>query len=76
MTRLVTIDEAQIHLSDLVEAVKNGETILIAQNNQPVVQMVAVHAAKRHAQFGSAAGLLVVAADFDAPLPDLAEYAK
>ena len=76
MTRQVTLDEAQIHLSELVEAVKNGETILIAQNNQPVVRMVAVRAAKRHAQFGSAAGLLVVADDFDAPVPDLAEYTK
>lgn len=74
MTRQVTLDEAQIQLPALVEAAKNGETIVIAQNDQPVVQLVAVVSAKRHAQFGSAAGLVVIADDFDAPLSDFAEY--
>ena len=72
MTRHVTLDEAQIHLRDLVEAAKNGETIVIKQNDQPVVQLVAVTPARRHAQFGSAAGLLIIADDFDAHVTDLA----
>ena len=74
MTRQVTLDEAQTQLPELVEAVKKGETIVIAQNDQPVVQLIAITPAKRHAQFGSAAGLVVVAEDFDAPLPDFTEY--
>ena len=76
ITRQVTLDEAQMHLPDLVEAAKNGETIIIKQNDLPVVKLVAVTPALRHAQFGSAAGLLSIADDFDTPIPDLAEYTK
>lgn len=74
MTRQVTLDEAQIQLPDLVEAVKRGDTVVIAQNNQPVVQLVAITTTKRHALFGRAAGQIVVADDFDAPLSDFIEY--
>ena len=74
MTRQVTLDEAQSQLPDLVEAAKKGETIVIKKNDQPVAQLVAVPPAPRRAKFGSAAGLLVVADDFDAPVPDLSEY--
>jgi antitoxin (DNA-binding transcriptional repressor) of toxin-antitoxin stability system len=74
MTRQVTLEEAQTQLPVLVEAAKQGETIVIAQNDQPVVQLVAVPPIKRQAQFGSATGLVVMADDFDAPLSDFAEY--
>lgn len=74
MTRQFTLAEAQKQLPMLVEAAKKGDTIIIAQNNQPVVQIVAVAPIKRQARFGSAAGLVSIAEDFDAPLADLAEY--
>ncbi len=74
MIRQVSLDEAQIQLRDLIEAVKSGDNVIIAQNDQPVVQLTAVPNVKRHARFGSAAGQVVIAEDFDAPLPDLVEY--
>jgi antitoxin (DNA-binding transcriptional repressor) of toxin-antitoxin stability system len=74
MARQVTLNEAQIQLRDLVGAVKRGETVVIAQNDQPVVQLVAITPAKRHALFGSAADQLVMAEDFDAPLSDFTLY--
>jgi antitoxin (DNA-binding transcriptional repressor) of toxin-antitoxin stability system len=40
----------------------------------PVVQLVAVERAARKPEFGSARGLITLADDFDAPLPDFAEY--
>jgi prevent-host-death family protein len=76
MTRQVTLNEAQTHLSDLVEAAKKGETIFIAENDHPVVQLVRVAPTKRRAQFGSAKGLLRLSDDFDAPLPDFNEYTR
>lgn len=70
MTRQVNLEEAQSHLLDLVEAAKHGETVIIAQDNHPVVQLTRVTPIKRHAQFGSATGLVIMAKDFDAPLSD------
>ena len=76
MTRQVTLNEARTQLSDLVEAAKKGETILIAEDNHPVVQLVRVAPSKRRAQFGSAKGLVRLADDFDAPLADFNEYTR
>ena len=76
MLRQVTLSEAQTHLPDLVEAVKKGETVLIAENNLPVARLVPVKQIGRHPQFGSARGLIAVADDFDAPIEDFGEYMK
>ncbi len=74
MTYQVRLDEAKQRLRDLVEAAVRGEKVFITDDDQPVVQLVPVEAPKRHAQFGSAKGLVVVAEDFDAPLEDMSEY--
>ena len=74
MTYEVRLDEAKLRLRDLIEAAIRGETVLILKDDQPAVQLVPVERPKRHAQFGSARGLVTLAADFDAPLEDLAEY--
>lgn len=76
MTRQVTLNEARTQLSDLVEAAKKGETILISEGDHPVVQLVRVPPLKRRAQFGSAKGLVRLSDDFDAPLPDFNEYTQ
>lgn len=76
MTRQVTLNEARTHLSDLVEAAKKGETILIAEGDNPVVQLIRVAPPKRRAQFGSAKGMVRLADDFDAPLTDFNEYTR
>lgn len=68
MPRQVNLEEAQSHLPDLVEAAKHGETVTICQNNRPVAQLIPVGMTKRRPKFGSAAGLVIVAKDFDAPL--------
>ena len=39
MARQVNIYEAKTHFSKLVEDVENGETIIVARNNVPVVEM-------------------------------------
>ena len=74
MAHQVKLDEAKAHLLDLIEAAIRGEDVYILQDDHPVVQLVPVEQAKRHAQFGSAKGLVVMAEDFDAPLEDFSEY--
>lgn len=66
----VSLEEAKGRLLDLVEAVLRGETVVIFKNQCEAVQIVPL--ARR--QFGSAAGLVVITDDFDAPLPDFDAY--
>lgn len=67
MIRPVTLNEAQIQLRVLIEAVKSGDTVIIVQNDQPVVQLTAVSNVKRHTRFENTAGQVIIADDFDAP---------
>lgn len=69
----VNPEEAKLRLLDLIDAVLKGEAVFIIHDLQQAVQLVpAVSPARR--QFGSAKGLIVMAEDFDAPLPDFNAY--
>ncbi len=74
MTYQVKVEEAKAQLLDLIEAAIRGEEVFILKDDHPVVQLVPVEPSKRHAQFGSAKGLVVIAEDFVAPLEDFGEY--
>ena len=51
-----------------------GGEVLIIKNDQQAVQLVPITLPKRHAQYGSAKGLITLANDFDAPLENFSEY--
>lgn len=70
----IKLEEAKVRLPDLIEAAIKGEEIFILRNNQPVVQLVPVETPVRQPQFGSAAGLITMADDFDTLLEDFREY--
>lgn len=70
----VTLDEAKIHLIELIEAAVAGEEIFITKNEDLAVQLVPRVVKKRKRQFGSAKGLISMAPDFDEPLEDFKEY--
>jgi len=72
----VNIEEAQAHLTDLIDAAVNGEEVVIAKDEQHLVLLVPISRTKRRPQFGSAKGLITMADDFDEPLEDFAEYMK
>ena len=67
----VTIDEAISRLSDLIEAAVRGEEVFIKKDEQHAVQLVPHVSKNRPRHFGSAKGLIVMADDFDAELPEL-----
>ena len=69
----VTVDQAQNQLPNLVDEAIGGETIYIIGHDERVVQLVPVVVSGRP-QFGSAAGLVSMTDDFDAPLEDFHEY--
>ncbi len=72
----VDIQEAKMQLPDLVEAAMSGIEVVITQDNRPVVKLVPLARSKPHPRFGSAAGLITMSEDFDAPLEDFKDYMK
>ena len=72
----VDLDEAKVHLIDFIEAAGKGEEIVITKDDQPVAKLVPISRAKPRPLFGSAAGLITMADDFDEPLKDFSEYTK
>lgn len=67
--RRVGVHEAKTHLSALLRAVDAGEEIEIVRNGEPIARLVPA-GPRRVRAFGTDRGLVVVADDFDAPLPD------
>ena len=67
-TRIVNVHEAKTHLSRLLERVIHGEEVIIARAGTPVARLVAFQPSRARA-LGLDAGRVVIASDFDAPLP-------
>lgn len=72
----INIFEASKNLSDLIEAVINGEEIIITKDDQPVAKLVPVSLVKKRwpAKAGTAKGLVTISDDFDEPLEDFKDY--
>lgn len=68
-TRTVNIHEAKTHLSRLLERVAHGDEVVIAKAGTPVARLVPI-TRERTRPLGVDAGLVGIAADFDAPLPE------
>lgn len=72
--QVVTIHQAKTNLSRLIQAVVAGEEVIIARGKTPLVRLVKVRKSKRKRELGFAKGKVRMAPDFDAPLPDFADY--
>nr|AUN37150.1 hypothetical protein [uncultured bacterium] len=70
----VTIDEAKLHLSDLIEAALNGVEVVISKDEQPIIKLVPVSENKPRRRAGSARGLIKMSDDFDQPLENFKGY--
>jgi antitoxin (DNA-binding transcriptional repressor) of toxin-antitoxin stability system len=70
----VTPEQAKQILADLIDAAIRGEHVVIARDDQHAVQLVPVTRPLQNRHAGTARGLIVMAADFDAPLADFDEY--
>ena len=68
--RTYNIHEAKTHLSKILERVAGGEDVIIARAGVPVARLVPVVLPSTERPLGTEKGRLVVAEDFDAPLPD------
>ena len=67
----VNMHEAKTHFSKLIRRVLNGEEVIIARAGEPVARLGPVEGQRKpRREPGSARGLVRIADDFDAPLPD------
>jgi prevent-host-death family protein len=72
--KVVNVHEAKTHLSRLIQEALEGEEIVIARGNEPVVRLVLVESARPKRSVGWAKGQVTMAPDFDAPLDDFSDY--
>ncbi len=63
------IHEAKSQLSKLLEQVERGDDVVIARAGVPVVRLIPVAKPEGARVLGSEAGRVIIAADFDAPMP-------
>ena len=66
----VNMHEAKTHFSKLVTRVLQGEEVVIAKSGKPVAKLVPIDPEPKERIPGSARGVVEMADDFNAPLPD------
>ena len=69
MTETVNVHEAKTHLSRLLQLVERGQEVTIARAGHPIARLVPVKPPEGR-EVGFASGMIWIADDFDAPLPD------
>lgn len=75
---VVDVNEVALALDALLARVRAGEEILISDSGQPVARVVPAMSPTGAREFGYFKGRVLMADDFDAPLPadELAEWEK
>ena len=66
----INIHDAKTQFSKLIEAVTQGEEIVIAKAGKPAAMLVPMQTQKPVRKPGAMKGKIKIAADFDSPLPD------
>ena len=70
----VNIHEAKTHLSKLIQETLDGEEVIIAKGNKPVVKLVSIQSQPKERKLGLAKGQIQMTDDFDDPIDDFEPY--
>ena len=71
---MVTIQEAQAKLPDLIHKLMPGDEVVITENNVPVARLLASPLEKARPVPGRVKGMLTILAEDDEHLEDFREY--
>ena len=72
---IVTIEEAQAKLPQLIEHLVAGEELVITQNQEPIARLLAQQKPRRKPRrVGNCKGMLTIVTDDDEHLKDFEEY--
>ncbi|MES2823903.1 MAG: type II toxin-antitoxin system Phd/YefM family antitoxin [Pseudomonadota bacterium] len=66
----LNIHDAKTHFSKLIEAVSQGERVIIARAGKPVAALVSIDVQPQVRKPGALKGKMRIAEDFDMPLPE------
>jgi prevent-host-death family protein len=66
----VNIYDAKTRFSQLVDKAAAGEDVIVSRNGKPLVRITRLDSSRRQIQFGILEGKIIIAPDFDSPLPD------
>ncbi|HSL84146.1 MAG TPA: type II toxin-antitoxin system prevent-host-death family antitoxin [Thermoanaerobaculia bacterium] len=69
--RKVNLHFAKTHLSRLVDEALGGEEVVIARDGTALVKLTPVEASGKRRVLGKDQGKIVIAEDFDAPMPEI-----
>lgn len=81
----IDLKKAKSQLDDLIKIARDGEEVILMENDEPVLKLVRVTSSWEiglrgvgmpRRQSGSAKGLISMSDDFDAPLEDFDEYLR
>ncbi len=74
--KTVSIHEAKTHLSRLIQQALDGEEIIIANRNEPMVRLEVIREKQSARRFGGLKPMVVaMGPSFDEPLEDFDAYA-
>jgi prevent-host-death family protein len=78
VSAVVTVDEAQAKLKELIGKLAPGEEIVITENQRPVAKLVGERPARppRPAPGLGRGSILYMAPDFDEPLEEFKDYVE
>lgn len=69
--KTANIHDAKTHFSKLIEAVMQGEEVIIAKAGKPAAKIIPFTAEEKvKCRFGVLKGKVKIASDFDDPLPE------
>jgi prevent-host-death family protein len=66
----VTVEDMKRDPEGLLDRVREGETVVLTDQDRPVAEIRPIEPVRRPRPFGLAAGTFVVPDDFDDPLPE------
>jgi antitoxin (DNA-binding transcriptional repressor) of toxin-antitoxin stability system len=69
-TKIVTVQEAEARLLELIALVEQGEEVVITYDDRPKVKLVPLVKPPQKRVFGQHRGQVKMSPDFNDPLPD------
>ena len=70
MTLTLNVTDTSFNLTQLLKRARQGEDIIIVEGERPVARFVLLEKNKLRRVPGTAQGQIIIAEDFDAPLPE------
>jgi antitoxin (DNA-binding transcriptional repressor) of toxin-antitoxin stability system len=74
MLPIMSIEEVQATLPEIIRKLGPGEEVVITKDNQPVAELRSLAGGKPQPRFGSCKGMLTIVTEDEEHLEDFKEY--